>query len=505
MSTITAKQAKSSMKSCRISKDLQVFLGGGRSPPSDRKSCRIWKAQHGLLARAPVIIIAALFFLLLTPAFSTTQLVSFQGRILQSGSPAASGNIAVTIWSASDEGSVLYSDNFPNAINDGFFDLMLGSSSELNLTYGTFYHLDMSINGQDINWTSPSGSTVNRVQFQSQNGQISSGQIQLNAVNASHIQNDAVTSAKIAPSAVNSSHIKNGTITADAIATGAINSTHILNNTIRDNNISPFANISGAKVNVTGFCPAPSNYTGYPCYSHFGCSPPGNYTQCLADPNNPANSPCFNNTAAWRLQSCPFTCPANMAKIIDTRYGAGVFCVDRWEAYNNGGVAGSGRGQTPYVSINRDDAATACTNAGKHLCTSQEWLASCNYGSFSYLGIDDDPPCVTGVAAAEGTGTNVGCRTTDGVYDMVGNVWEWTDAGLTVDNPDASWSSGHTGSGDGTGWYTDDDGYWFTTTTGRAFVRGGDWSTGALDGCFTLYLADAPSLVSTGFGFRCCK
>ncbi len=60
---------------------------------------------------------------------------------------------------------------------------------------------------------------------------------------------------------------------------------------------------------------------------------------------------------------------------------------------------------------------------------------------------------------------------------MVGNVWEWTDAGLTVDNPDASWSSGHTGSGDGTGWYTDDDdGYWFTTTTGRAFFRGGNWN-----------------------------
>ncbi len=44
-------------------------------------------------------------------------------------------------------------------------------------------------------------------------------------------------------------------------------------------------------------------------------------------------------------------------------------------------------------------------------------------------------------------------------------------------NPDASWSSGHTGSGDGTGWYTDDDdGYWFTATTGRAFFRGGNWN-----------------------------
>lgn len=84
---------------------------------------------------------------------------------------------------------------------------------------------------------------------------------------------------------------------------------------------------------------------------------------------------------------------------------------------------------------------------------------------------------------------------------MVGNVWEWTDASLTVDNPAASWSSGHTGSC----WYTDDDGYWFATSTGRAFIRGGGWADGALGGCFPRYLYDAPSFVDTSVGFRCCK
>ncbi len=135
-------------------------------------------------------LLAAFSFasLLLSPSLATTQLVSLQGRVLQSGSPATSGNIAVTIWSASgDPATALYSDNFANAINDGFFDLMLGSSSELNLTYGTFYYLDLSISGQDINWTSPSGATVNRIQFQSQNGQLSSASIAANAINATHL------------------------------------------------------------------------------------------------------------------------------------------------------------------------------------------------------------------------------------------------------------------------------------------------------------------------------
>lgn len=132
-------------------------------------------------------LLAVFSFASLSPSLATTQLVSLQGRVLQSGSPATSGNIAVTIWSASSGGSVIYSDNFANAINDGFFDLMLGSSSELNLTYGTFYYLDVSISGQDINWTSPSGSTVDRIQFQSQNGQLSSASIAANAINSTHL------------------------------------------------------------------------------------------------------------------------------------------------------------------------------------------------------------------------------------------------------------------------------------------------------------------------------
>ncbi len=138
----------------------------------------------------PAIILAilALLTIIIAPAAATTQLVALQGRVLQSGSPATSGSIAVTIWSASgDPATVLYSDNFANAISDGFFDVMLGSSSELNLTYGNLYYLDVSVNGQDINWTSPTETTVNRIQFQSRNGQIPAGQIASQAVNASHL------------------------------------------------------------------------------------------------------------------------------------------------------------------------------------------------------------------------------------------------------------------------------------------------------------------------------
>ncbi|MGP8322156.1 MAG: hypothetical protein ACT6FE_07550, partial [Methanosarcinaceae archaeon] len=80
-----------------------------------------------------------------------------------------------------------------------------------------------------------------------------------------------------------------------------------------------------------------------------------------------------------------------------------------------------------------------------------------------------------------------------------------TDAGLTVDNPDASWSAGHSSSGDGIGYYTDDDGYWFSTNTGRAFIRGGGWSNGGLDGCFAVALSYAPEGTYTSIGFRCCQ
>jgi sulfatase modifying factor 1 len=172
-------------------------------------------------------------------------------------------------------------------------------------------------------------------------------------------------------------------------------------------------------------------------------------------------------------------CPSEMASI------QGRFCIDRWEAHTvEVGAGGQTRKHSPYESvanlkvraksaagrvpqgyISRDEAEQACKNAGKRLCTDEEWLTACKgkkptafpYGdewqarrcndqgvsSFNHFyGGDGQPPPQSAYSwenmndprlnQLEGTVASSGkfkrCRNSYGVYDMVGNLHEWTAA-----------------------------------------------------------------------------
>lgn len=169
-------------------------------------------------------------------------------------------------------------------------------------------------------------------------------------------------------------------------------------------------------------------------------------------------------------------CPADMVAV-------GPACVDRYEAYVvevlpggrtrahspfepvNGLVvkAMNAKGRVPQGYISRDEAEAACTIAGKRLCTDDEWLRACKgrgsmswpYGrervpgrcndkgtsSFNLLfGKDGEAPPQSEYTfdhlndprlnQAKGTlarsGSHGRCKTSDGVFDMVGNLHEWT-------------------------------------------------------------------------------
>jgi len=242
----------------------------------------------------------------------------------------------------------------------------------------------------------------------------------------------------------------------------------------------------------------------------------------------------------------------------------GGFCIDKYEAslwnadgsYNytstdtswdatdtdaalaDGAYAGSSLGKYPWVYIDQTEARTACVNAGKYLCTSEQWLAAANVNGSIYdlptgaatatnipSGASDADACVTHSNAeaqnkgpnngdADGTGNHSRCVSAEGVYDMTGNVWEWTNETVDVTNPgggagwyyinvtDMSWSSSSSAD-DGT--YGLDGTYFPATTAGRAVQRGGSWYSGAAAGPFCAYLNTAPSGTSYYFGFRCCS
>jgi len=235
------------------------------------------------------------------------------------------------------------------------------------------------------------------------------------------------------------------------------------------------------------------------------------------------------------------SCPSDMAYVPGQR----PFCIDKYEAYlasgtvSNGAcssgsqaevdagattaVAGSAAGQTPLVSLNWCAAKKACQNAGKHLCSNEEWFKAANYkgSKWSLTGEETSETMSCNTASECGgaaclTGASPGCVTQEGAYDMIGNVWEWVDQVVTSDPTNGVASGYVTGYDFATGLPTSigssanaygNDYFWAYDGAGaaRAFFRGGRWGDGASDGAFALDLNYAPSDVRASIGFRCCK
>lgn len=160
-------------------------------------------------------------------------------------------------------------------------------------------------------------------------------------------------------------------------------------------------------------------------------------------------------------------CPSGMAPVDD-------FCVDRWEAslvfadgtpfspfQSPGGFdvrAVSVPDAVPQGYVSGDQAGLACEASGKRLCTNEEWLRACRgpagttypYGETLEPGVCNDAraahPAIEYFGTTESwiwselgnacvgqlddalarTGAHPGCVTDEGLFDMMGNLHEWT-------------------------------------------------------------------------------
>ncbi len=233
-------------------------------------------------------------------------------------------------------------------------------------------------------------------------------------------------------------------------------------------------------------------------------------------------------------------CPPDMAVV------AG-FCIDRYEAHlasiGSGGclrphphterpdpnqryLALSEPGVYPQGYVNRFEAANACANAAKRLCSVTEWYRACSgsrgaqfpYGKrerrdacnnrkphlLSILFGDDSrgwsyehfnsPALNREPGFLAKTGEYAGCVSQEGVFDLVGNLHEWVSS--TVDHELAEQipliGSVHNKLGH---------------SRGHGIFMGGFFSTSAQlgEGCSYLTIGHEPGYHDYSTGFRCCR
>lgn len=80
--------------------------------------------------------------------------------------------------------------------------------------------------------------------------------------------------------------------------------------------------------------------------------------------------------------------------------------------------------------VSHDEAVKLCEQAGKRLCRFDEWSVACKgKDEFRYSYGPSYKPfkCNTNTKSARRAGRKEECRSWYGMYDMNGNLWEWTD------------------------------------------------------------------------------
>jgi len=229
-------------------------------------------------------------------------------------------------------------------------------------------------------------------------------------------------------------------------------------------------------------------------------------------------------------------CPDDMVYVSDPNGG---FCIDRYEASAGKLCPVSDPGNQfdttnnlsqklctpvsvqnayPWTNVPESQSVELCARVGKHLPSNSEWYRAA-------LGTPDEADesgkgCVLGRIGAshsEKTGTHEACVSSFGVYDMVGNVWEWIDANVV----DGSYAA-RTLPDEGYVSEVDIDGVAIKTSTSTSEIfhgdtlslnrvgvmgmfRGGFWNMTDKAGTVAINAASAPSFTGIAVGFRCAR
>lgn len=163
-------------------------------------------------------------------------------------------------------------------------------------------------------------------------------------------------------------------------------------------------------------------------------------------------------------------------------------------------------GALPWRYVTRTQAEQLCARVGKQLITPTVWYQSA-------LGTDETK-CNTNAELAA-TGVYTECVSGVGVYDMVGNVWEWVqgDVATGIFDGRALPASGYVSLVDskgialetlaqGTSSYAYDY-LWSAATGTTALMRGGFYGGQSDAGLYSVHAGVRSDFASAAVGFRC--
>ncbi len=167
----------------------------------------------------------------------------------------------------------------------------------------------------------------------------------------------------------------------------------------------------------------------------------------------------------------------------------------------------SSANRDPWQYVSFTTAQQLCARAGKRLPTASEWY---RYS----LGVQDETTCVYSKTAPLKTGES-NCVTPLGVYDGVGNLWEWVEATVASGTYEGRLlpENGYVTAVDSEGVVTETDfskspsyGNDYAITSGpgtTGIIRGGFYGSGEDGGLFAINTTAQLSLATAGIGFRC--
>lgn len=206
---------------------------------------------------------------------------------------------------------------------------------------------------------------------------------------------------------------------------------------------------------------------------------------------------CIDAYEAAASDSCPHENPQSQVETQDNMNESSCLAV-------------SGEGLQPWRYVGLTQAQQLCGRAGKRLPTNEEWYKMAS-------GLADQSSCIVEKRGAPALTGESNCVTPAGVYDVVGNVWEWIDEEIVngTYNSRELPESGYVSlvDSDGVVVETSPSAYpefgadyaWTKSEGVYGVIRGGFYGSDDDAGIFAQNLAVPLDFRTAGVGFRCVR